>query len=174
MNFFTFSIFRFCHAYMLDVVNVYEKLSIFRHIQLLATLCNEIQQKVVIPIMMIGTIIAVAVGLSFAVHTPITSGNLPVLVILMIGGVDSALFLIFGLGGLAQVYKESSVTFEKITTTFATQTGRKLKWARRYLRSCAPIKMKFGGNNFVDEVTPLNCISHAIQLSVQILLLWNH
>lgn len=31
--------------------------------------------------------------------------------------------------------------------------------------------MKFGGNNFVDELTPLNCLSHALQITVQILLL---
>lgn len=82
------------------------------------------------------------------------------------------LFLLLCLGTLAIVYKESRITLEKIKDYMAEIDCKQERvLTQKFLRSYVAIKMKFGANNFVEDLTPLNCLSHSLQISVQLLLL---
>lgn len=144
----------------------------YRHIQILVNLFNDIQQKVLVPSMIAGSVIGQGVSLAFLINTPSTSESFPVLIVMAIVCVDTALLLIFCLRGFAEVHVESRGALRNIKSTIMLLHGRmQMKWMRRFLKSCGIIKMKFGSNNFVEMLTPLNCICQAAQVTVQILLL---
>lgn len=151
---------------------VLERVSIYRHIEVIASICNKIQQRTQLPTIIAGSIVTLGVSLAFLVQTPATPDNASLLVLMLLASVNTTFFLLFCLGSLAQVYKESVAALESIRLQLPKVSEvNERRWLRKFIRSCAVIKMKFGGNNFVEELTPLNCISHAIDLSVQILLL---
>lgn len=77
---------------------------------------------------------------------------------------------------MSLVYKESSGIFWKMRKGNGIQLvdrnilKRENKWWTNFLKSCAPIKVKFGENNFVEPLTPLNSINFSLGLVVQIFL----
>lgn len=152
---------------------MFENVGLYRQIQIFATLLNDIQQRLIFPSLMLECTVALGVGLAILVHTPATSDNIPIFVVILLACLDMLLFLLFCLGVLAGVYKASRVTSEKLKSDLPNIIGGlQRKWTRKFLMSCGVLKMKFGGSNFVEELTPLNCLSHAIDLTVQVLLLW--
>lgn len=152
--------------------NKLEKFSVYRHIQRVANLCNEVQQKILVPSMIAASVILLGVSLAFLINTPATSANAPVLMIMMIVCVDTSLVLVFGLRGFAQIYEGSGKILHQVRCGLLDASGRKKrKWIIRFVKSCGVIRMKFGGNNFVEKLTPLCCICQAIQIAIQILLM---
>lgn len=122
--------------------------------------------------MITGASLCLGISLAVVVIIPASPENLLVRLVMGIVCIDAALLLIFSLRGLAEVFQVSTRTLEKVKTNFEMLSNmRKLKYTRLFIKSCAAIKMRFGGNNFAEMLTPLNCISHAVQFSVQILLL---
>lgn len=163
--------FRFFQHYTSKSSNGFDNLLVYRHVQLLANVSNNIQQHAIISAPLVECTIAAGVTLAFLVQTAGTPDNMPALVIMIMACVDSTLFLFLCLGTLAIVYKESRFTLQRIKVNL-TNIGCRMerRWTRKFLRSCSIIKMKFGENNFVDELTPLNCLSHALQICMQVLL----
>lgn len=152
--------------------NAFKALFIYRHIQLLTNLSNDIQQKWIIPAPLFGALVGSGAGLAVLVQIPASSENLVILLIMAIIWADFILFLLICLGTFATLYKESKATVQKIKLSLAEISDRIERiWARKFLRSCGALKVKFGANNFVEELTPLNCLSYSLQISVQILLL---
>lgn len=154
----------------------YKPISIYRHIQLIASLYNDIQQRQALPTLILGSTVFFAVSLAFLVQTSFSTENLSITILMSLMCVDGAFFILLSMSTLAAVFKESRVASQKITSDLSNITGRmEQRWARKFLKSCGAIKIKLGGNNFVEELTPLNCLSHGVQAAVQILLLWrNH
>lgn len=149
-----------------------KKFSIYRHIQLLTIICNNIRQKVMLTAGMVGSIITAGTGLAVIIRTPCTPDSLPVILVMGLLSLNTCLFMLFCLGEMAELYmvsKQACKNIKLIIPSVSSQRTRKLTGS--YLRSCGPLRSKFGGNNFVEELTPLNCMSHAFQLAVQILLL---
>lgn len=152
--------------------NRFKTLPVYRHVQLLTNLSNSIQQKGIIPGLLVECTTVSGVILAFLVQTPASSENLLVLLTLTLTCVDCVLFILLCLGTLAIVYKESRVTCEKIRLDLASIVDwNERKWTQKFLKSCSVLKMKLGGSNFVEELTPLNCLDNALQIAVQILLL---
>lgn len=165
-------IFRFRQFYVADEESLFKNLPVYRHIQLIANLCNEIQQKILIPTIIAGATISVGVSTAILVHTSINLTNLPLILSISMICVNAALVLLFCLGGMADVYKESILIFRQVKARVFGATGRKnKKLTETFVKSCSILKIKFGGNNFVEALTPLNCLSHGMQLAVQILLI---
>lgn len=151
---------------------VLEKVPVYREIELIGNICNEIQQKAQLPTIIAGAIAVLGISTAFLIKTPATPDNIPLFVVMLLSSAETGLFLLFCVGGLAEVYKESSATLQDIKLYLSNfPQGKGRRWLGRFAKSCWVIKMKFGENYFVEELTPLNCISHAIDLSVQILLL---
>lgn len=151
---------------------VAEGVSVYREIQVIANLCNEIQQKKQLPLVITGAIALLSVSTAFLVQTTLTRHNILPLLVMLLAIANTVLFLLFCISNLAVVYTESRKAVENLKLHLAkVAQAKERRWLKRFFKSCGIIKMKFGGNNFVEELTPLNCISHAINLSVQILLL---
>lgn len=149
-----------------------ESIIAYRHIQIAAVLCNDVQQRALVSLVIAGPVITFGVCSALFIRTPSTSENLYFLVVMGIVCVDDVPLLISCLRGLAKVLEESKCPLQQIQSCLLTLPERKKrKWTRRFLKSCGVIKMKFGGNNFAEMLTPLNCVSQATQISVQILLL---
>lgn len=116
----------------------------------------------------------VGLGISLAIfaQTVIASGNPLLLAVVSLLCLDGAMCLLICLGTLADVYKESKRTLETTKTDLSDIDNIHLwRWNRRFLRYIGVIKMRFCGSNYVDGLTPLNCLSHGVHIGVQILLL---
>lgn len=161
---------------MLETSDGYAALSIYRRIQLIVSLYNDIQQKQSMPMLIIGSTISFSVGLAFLVQASFSTTSPSIMILMLLMCVDGAFFILLSLSTLAGVFKESKLVSQKIISDLLNiADGKERRWTRKFLNSCGVIKMKFGGNNFVEESTPLNCLSHGVQIAVHILLLWrNH
>lgn len=64
--------------------NVFQAISGYRHLQLLANLSNSVQQRGLIPILILEATTAFGVSLAFLVKTPVQSENVPVLILMFL------------------------------------------------------------------------------------------
>lgn len=118
-----------------------------------------------------GTTILVGVTLGVLVLSPLTSDSMLLMLVVGTMCLDTSLFLLFCLSGYAEVYVESRETLHQIQCRILGITGvKERRWIRSFTKSCGLVKVKFGGNHFVDELTPLNSLSRALELAVQIIL----
>ncbi|CAL8128269.1 unnamed protein product [Orchesella dallaii] len=75
---------------------------------------------------------------------------------------------IFVYGILAGVYKISKNVNEAMNCNERLKTN---KWFTRFLKTCPPIRIFIGGNNFLDELMPLTLEDFVINQTVSLLLL---
>lgn len=147
------------------------KLTAYRYLQLVANLCNDYLKSRVVPATMAGTVMVFGVSLAIVIKLFSQQGNTFFLLLMATICVETAFYIMFGFRGLAEVHDLSKRSLQIAKKRTATIRGSlKRKWTRQFVKSCWVIRMKFGGNNFVEMLTPLNCISHATQIAVQILL----
>lgn len=170
-NFFKmFRFYRFSKIYF--SAREFRRVCEYRYIQQVANLCNDIQQKIVISTLLSGAIVLLGVNLALLIRFTSGPGNTSLIMITGTTCVETGVFLIFSLHGMAEINHHSKSNLQRLKGRLFLITGREnRRWTQRFIKSCAAIKIKFGGNNFVERLTPLNCISHALQISVQILLL---
>lgn len=144
----------------------------YRHIQLLGNLCNEIQQKSLLSVILVTASIVLAFCMAMLVILPFNSENILTQYLLMIASIDAMLFHLFCFGGMVTVHNMSTVTFRKLRKkTHAGLTSDERRSLRKFVRSCNPIRIKFGANNFVEKLTPLKCLHCCVRVAVQIVLL---
>lgn len=125
-----------------------------------------------VPVIIAACVIALGVSLALIVKLPASGENLAILIVLSAEVIDGQMMLVLGMRGFGEVYEKSKQALRTYNLNMSgVRCHKDRRWTRKFLKSCGAIKMKFGGNNFVDRLTPLNCISHSLQLSVQILLL---
>lgn len=125
-----------------------------------------------VPTLIGGCVLELGIALAAVVNVPATPENVPILVVMGMACVDAALVLICGLHGLADVHEKSKkINHAHRLNMPALKSRTERKWTEQFIKSCGAIKLKFGGNNFVEKLTPINCISHAFQIAVQIMLL---
>lgn len=144
-----------------------------RNIQLLSNLCNEIQQTVLLTTLIVGTVMVTSGCLVPLLQIPRTTKNAPVLFMLLGCCVESIICELFVFSGMVTVHKKSKALIRQLMceTCFKRKNRKDGRLIRKFARSCCPIKIKFGANNFIEELTPLKCVTFALRLTVQILLL---
>ncbi len=100
------------------------------------------------------------------------SGQANLILVGAIVVVEGVAVLVILNGAMVSVYLQSEETLAKIQW-FASNwlKGIKLRWARRFLKSCDKIKIKFGSHNFLDAKTLIRCLDASINLALQVLLL---
>lgn len=122
--------------------------------------------------MIAGVVTSLGASLALLIRIPYNPENVMFLTLMVIVSFDCTLMLIFSMRGLAEVYEEPRRCLERIQSNLVKVVKKgERRSMQQLIRSCCSIKTKFGGKNFVDMLTSLNCISHAAQLSVQIPLL---
>lgn len=149
----------------------------YRSIQVLVVLVNEIQQWGFVGAIVLGGVLFQAFCACTVTQLPWTSENIIPLGILSVITFNSMFTIIIVVGGMGTVYVESRTALIKLKESVAGKNQIKgrydVKWTRMFHKSCNLIKIRFGSINFVDQLTPLNCIDFANGLTVQLLLLNN-
>lgn len=147
-------------------------IEMYRHVQLLSSIGNEIQQKTLIFPVIVACVLNSAYCLAMMVVTPFTSENCIVHCVLVGVYLDTTFYLLFCLGGMVAVRKMSKYFLRKLNAQFYLSPSRikERKAIKSLKRSVKLIKIKFGTNNFVEELTPLRFLNLAARISIQILL----
>lgn len=128
-------------------------------------------------VLMVAAVIIQSISTTMLVKLEWISVNMIPLMVFSVTAVDATLACVVCLGGMAGVFTESTQVMCKLKRHLCSlylQHSKKreeARWQRRFLRSCTLIKIRFGGFNYVDQLTPVNCMNFANSLTVQLLLL---
>ncbi|CAL8146388.1 unnamed protein product [Orchesella dallaii] len=152
-------------------INNYRKM--YRFIQVLSLLMDEILKDVLLTL--IGdAIVLSSFSLVAIVRLERNMANLMWLGVVGLMLINSICVFTILLGGMVGLHDKSEQGLHDVRNFARHQRylGQKdRKWLTKFCRSCAPIKVKLGYCNFLEKKTPLMCISLAIDLTVQLLLL---
>ncbi|CAL8146391.1 unnamed protein product [Orchesella dallaii] len=152
-------------------INNYSKM--YRFIQVLSLLMDEILQDVLLTLMG-EAILLTAFSLMAMVKLDRNISNAPWLGVLGLLLINSICVFTILLGGMVGVHDKSEQGLRDVKNFARHQRRLRQKdrmWLTKFCKSCAPIKVKIGYSNFLEKKTPLMCISFAIDLTVQLLLL---
>ncbi len=154
--------------------NISDKCKIYRQLQILNILCNSIQQSCLLTFLC-----AVTFTMSLSINLVIRFGSANIedkfifVTLFSFVTIDAIGSIIFILGGMVSVFVNSK---NCLCCMKGLQLQCKSKfdrvWMRSFFRSCDTIKLKFGDNNFIEELTPFKTLDFAINLTVQILLVF--
>lgn len=146
----------------------------YRTLQLLGNLLNECQQESLSRAQIPTAIGAQCVGTAALIKMK----SMGIFTYLMIAQIAFNGFLcqILLLGMMSKVFVGSKRVQQHCNRVVCLYRGPGIhgmnrRLARRYIRSSGLIKAKFGSSNFIDSVTPLNCVDLANALTVQLLLI---
>ncbi|CAL8146960.1 unnamed protein product [Orchesella dallaii] len=177
----TMSLRKYLNAFMNIISNttnskrrVSEASVTYRNIQVLALLTNILVNTAVTGLVFC-TILMVALGLAGFVRLEWVTCNFLSLAFCFMMVLDGMFALIVLLGGMVGVYLESKWVFQALRRNLSVCTTEKYKrkFLSRFYKSCRFIRIKLGSINFVDTLTPLNCVNFAVNLAVQVLLITN-
>lgn len=143
----------------------------YRSVQILELLANEIQQRSTLP-----QALVICLGVqSVAVVDLIRAPGMDLSTLALAGSmfINAMWFVVLFMSGMAGIYIESKLVHQKDANANADlgQTRKEKTWRRKFMRSCPFIKIRFGDLNFVEELTPLNCLDFGNHITVQLLLL---
>lgn len=141
---------------------------IWRHLQLLLQILNELQQCSFIPLLMV--ISTVSTALAMAVLVKSNDILTICLTVVMLPNTVSCLITI--LSAMASIYTKSKHVLEGKKRNQKLQiSGISGTWELKFYKSCRPLRIIFGLDNFIDELTPLHCLEESTILCVNLLLL---
>lgn len=144
---------------------------LYRELQLLNTFSNCVQQNI-IGSLILGAIVATSTGLGLLVKLNENMANVMVYGAMGMAFVDGITMLMILLGGMVSVCASSKIVLKQAKFLELSMVPKKNKmWVKRVWRSCDKLKIKFGDNNFLEELTPLRCLDFSVGLTVQLLLL---
>ncbi|CAL8146057.1 unnamed protein product [Orchesella dallaii] len=148
----------------------------FRHIQILIQMLNTLQQGYFMYNLMVPAILIQALSLTCLLKQPVVMEAIVPISVYLITVIDSMYNTMISMGGMAAICNESKRClasirkYDRCLKQHIVQT-KELKWWRRFCKSCDFLKIRFGTNNFLEALTPLNCIDFGNNLAVQVLLL---
>lgn len=145
----------------------------YRTFQLLADLMNDFQQKILVTLVIVLGIPLISCVMATFIRN--LQGDINY-IILGLGALivpNGLLVLLLLLGGMAQLYMESKKCLRCLSQYMKSieKSRRDRKILLKHIQSFGIVKVKFGFQNFVDVLTPLNCIDETNFLTVQLLLL---
>lgn len=145
----------------------------YRVLEILAILMNEVQQKVLVTTLVVTAIPSTAVGVVLMIRVFKSGVDFIVLALAICLLANGIMALVLLLGGMAKLYLESEKCCECIRKLCwnSGYSRMNIRWIRLFSRSCRLITAKFGSLNFIEPLTPLNCIDFVSGLVVQLLLL---
>lgn len=136
-------VFGWCRLRYSFVETVQQKKIFNRKIQPLATIRNDVQQRILVPAVIGGCVLELCIALASMVNVPATVENVPILIAMEIGCVDSLLALICGLHGFAEVHEKLRGIRHAFKLDMSTMKNRKRrKWTQQFIKSCGVIKLK--------------------------------
>lgn len=164
---------------------LYKFFAMYREIQVMGCLNNIIQKKVLLYYIIISTSVLSLTTFTtvrmFSQHSK-NSMQIGVLLTFMIG-VNAFMTLFVHMTGMVAIYNDSIKLISNLKRCLNLYMGGgegpgkgrlsllDLKWVRKSQKACAPIKIKFGGCNFLEKGTPLVSLNFANNLAINLLLL---
>ncbi len=148
-------------------------LSMYRQLQILNTLYNE-TQKIALGATMVCSALWTSIGLAFVVSS-LKGGqrkaNGLVFATFGLSCSNCTFALVIVLGVMLAVSIKSERYLKDVSKLELMPLSREKRLGiRRYSKSCAKLKIQFGENNFLENLTPLRCLDWAANIAVQILL----
>lgn len=146
----------------------------YRILQVLGVLMNEIQQKVMVTSVMSAGIWIHCLSLNVLIKMPDGENNILFAGVFLFLTLEGAGCISVVVGGWAQVNIQSENLFQRLNCNLsesAMHGERNVHELRKFFRSCAYVKVKFGTLNYIDRLTPLNSIAFSLDLTVNLLLL---
>ncbi len=174
-----FLINRYRHLETLQRSTSDQSYQMYREIQLLANVMNEVMDGWLMCVILVNTTLIQ----SFCITTTILSisKNEIIYVPIFFGttGVFTGIAQAFITKQMAGLYEESKKTFVFLKNNLFEQLSRKntvssrrdVHLKRRIYKSCWMIKQKFGTDNFVDGLTPLIAANNGNNLTINFLLI---
>lgn len=153
-----------------ETLRRYERSVVFRHIQVLIGIFNDIQRGPLAIILISASILAEAFALTLLVR----SSNVDVvfyvtLVCILLNGLMVSLGI---LSQMAMIYKNSHCIIEMMTWKNSLKMkSHEAKWEQAFYRSCAPLKILIYSGEFVNTCTPLKCLQYGMELSANLLII---
>lgn len=145
-----------------------------RQLQVLAVVMNEVQQTVIVTFSIVAAIPLAGIGLVVVIHCFQNNNADYVLLGLAAVLIMNAYFglsLIYGV--MSQLPEKSNELVVSVSSLVKRNmySGLEKKIIRKFVKSCTPVRAKFGLGNIVDKLTPLICIDQTNALAVNLLLL---
>lgn len=143
----------------------------FRNIQLLVNLMNEVNSTAVIGALS-GVTITQAVSLSIVIRLAPEAAQHPVpLSIFLMSFLQFLIMIFVTLGGLGELYSVSDEVMENLKVSLRRENSFKGKWKQKFVKSCNVLKVKVGFVSYMDKTTALTMLDIANDLTINILLL---
>lgn len=142
---------------------------------LLATLFNQTQQYITLPCIQI---ISIIVGVISSYTWMNLRDILPhsMLATFALAEVDVALTQGFIFGAASHVYTHTKkllpLTWKREARRISFKKQGDRKSARKFIRSCAPIKIRCGSLNYIGSLTPLRFIDFSFVTSIKLTFMW--
>lgn len=145
---------------------------VYRQLQLIVAGLNRFQQGVVLPAFLFACPVNAAITIAAAAKSE--SENVWHIAIMLLLATDCTLCMLVLIGRMPVVHGESKLALLKVRANTSENVfrSREFKWERKFYRSCPPLKVMIGYNNFVEEKTPLTCLNITMNLTVNLLLLY--
>lgn len=146
----------------------------YRTLQILATMMNDIQQMSLVSPIITFAIPLTAFAASVLIRSLQRIDRYAVVAVTANVLINGAAALLLILGCMAQLLQESEKCLKNINTIvadFPEVNGRNA--FKKFFKSCPVVKAKFGSINFVERLTPVNCINFINDLTLQMLLTTN-
>ncbi|CAL8121083.1 unnamed protein product [Orchesella dallaii] len=141
-----------------------------RFIQVLAVLVNRIFRYMLLA-MICGGIGMGSVSLAAMIRLNWDKSNVLSILMAVFIFINSMAVLVISVGGMVTVHLKSKELGEQFKWSSVEYKRRQRKWLSKFIKSCGFIKIYFGGNNFLEALTPVHCINFTITFSVQLLLI---
>ncbi len=154
--------------------DLYYDAVLYRQIQVINILYNLLQQDSLLLFMysqmtVVSVLLAILVG--FMNGRNGKSNIVLVLTFVVING-EAVIGILVILGGMVLIYMKSKhILKDARRLVVKIENKRDRKWLRKFFRSCAIFRVKFGSSNFLEELTPFRCIDFAFNLTIQFVLL---
>lgn len=145
----------------------------YRTLQILGGLMNQVQQKVLISGIVFGAIPILSFYIVLIIRMFNLINNVWLFGLMTMNAIGTLLVLLILLGGMANVCSASEKHLKHTLINILSCKNvsvREARMLKKFSNSCSTIKVRFGSLNYIDKLTPLNCIDFANCLSVQLLL----
>lgn len=153
-----------------ESISVYDRAAVYRHIQVLVIMFNDIQKGPLASTLITAPPLVVALSITLIVRNFNADFIFNACLVALI--INCLMVVLIMLGELAMINRKSFKILEIITWKQITKkTTREAKWEHKYYKSCAPLKIMICWSVYVDSFTPLNCFQSCMDLTANLLLL---
>lgn len=143
---------------------------IYSGLQLLLTLFNSMNQAGIMNVITVTIVFIQVIGL-YVIITMYDAIDKVMLMIFLIGFVNSILCVFVMLGQASRVYPASVTAIKKFQKCIALSKSGRNGMLKKIVRHWRPMKVQFFSSNFFDQLTPLVIEHFCIDTTISLMIL---